>query len=170
MPYDGLTTGEIAAGEAVKQELFSKLKVITDDQEDRIADLEAGLVSFDPMEFNLIGPYSGYGASQTDVLFDRVTFAKTLTAARLLIWQAGTSGTTQVDLLYKRGGGAWTSIFQTQPSVVYSAGDGAVSTNAVFLAGASTFDLLSGDLLKLNITSVQALGKGATLQLEFEKT
>lgn len=165
MAFSALNTSEIATGEPVKSEVMTKVKENFDDHESRISTLEASVNSFPPISFVVKGMYSKFGSGQTDVLFDRLNFNITLLAARLVIDKAGTAGTTEVDIYYKRGVGAWTSIFSTKPSVAFGAGDKGISTNAVM----STTALLAGDLLRMDITSTQTLGNGFTLFLEYER-
>jgi hypothetical protein len=166
MSFTALNSSEIAASKPTKQELFQKIKDNFDDHESRITTVEGATQSFRPLEYAVFGDYWRFGGSQTEIMLDRMNLNITLTAARLLIKSAGTSGTTEVDVLYKRGVGAWTSIFSTKPSVVYSAGNYAISTNAIL----STTALLAGDLLRIDITSVQSQTNGFILQLEYEKT
>lgn len=165
MAYTAINSSEIATGEPVKAEVQTKIKDNFDDHESRIGTLESAINSFRPLEFVVKGMYSKFGSGQTDVLFDRINFNLTLLAARLVIDKAGTAGTTEVDVYYKRGVGAWTSIFSTKPSVAFGAGDKGISTNAVL----STTALQAGDLLRMDITSTQTLGNGFTLFLEYER-
>lgn len=165
MAFVALNSTEILSGKPVKNDLTLKIKNNFDDHESRIGVLETAIGSFRPIEFVVQGEYWRYGGSQTEVMIDRMNYNMTLTAARLMIKTAGTSGTTGIDILYKRGAGAWTSIFSTTPSVLYSVGDYGISTNAIF----STTALLAGDLLRLDILSVQTLGNGFDLQLEYVK-
>lgn len=165
MSYSAVTSAEVAAGEPTKQELFTKIKDNFSDHETRLTVVEAATAAFLPIEFNLTGRYADFGSTQTGVLYYRVPFNMTLTGARLLIWTAGSAGTTEMDVLYKRGVGAYTTIFTTKPSVAYGSGDNALSTNAVI----SVTSLLAADLLRLDISAVQTAGTGATLFLEYEK-
>ncbi len=166
MSYVAINSTEVLPGKPVKTDLMVKIQGDFSDHESRIAVLETALNSYRPLEFVVQGEYWRYGGAQTEVMIDRLNFNLTLTAARLMIKTAGTSGTTGVDILYKRGAGAWTSIFSTTPSVLYSIGDYGISTNAVI----STTALLAGDLLRLDIVSVQTLGNGFDVQLEYVKT
>lgn len=165
MSFTALTSAEILAGQPTRQELFTKLKADLDDHEDRMTALEAGVNSFRPIEFDLIGFYSSFGSIQTAVLYDRLNFDITILAARLICWTAGSSGTTEVDVLYKRGSGAWTSIFSTRPSLASSAGDAAISTNQVL----AVTSLLAGDLMRVDIKSVQVQGQNAQIAIEYSK-
>jgi len=165
MAFTTLTSGEIAAGEPVKQELFQKTKDNFDDHEARIASTEAAVGFVEPITFGLLGPYPLKGNSQTGVLYYRLTNSITVLAIRLFIFQAGTAGTTQVDVLYKRGANPFVSLFSTLPSVGFAAGNFGLSTDGVL----STTSLLSGDILRLDLTSVQTGGaEGAEVIIEYE--
>lgn len=164
MAYTEIPSSQVQSGEPVKAELAQQIRTNDIDFNTRLSSLETSVLERDPLFYDFVGRYSDFGSSQTGVLYDRITNDMRLTAARLIISTAGTAGTTEVDVLYKRGAGAWTSIFSTKPSVVYTAGDMAVSSNAVI----STTDLEAGDFLRIDITGVQTGGNGAKLQLEWE--
>lgn len=70
------------------------------------------------------------------------------------------SGSLEIDVKFKRGAGAWTSIFTTKPKIPYSAGNAADSdtgTGATAAVINSTYDnLLAGDQIRLDITEVPA--------------
>jgi hypothetical protein len=100
------------------------------------------------------------------VMIERINFDINILSCRLLMGTAGSAGTLSADLQYKRGVGAWTSIFSTPPSIAYTEGDFAISTNQVL----SVTQLLIGDLLRLNISSGQTAGTEFHMLLEFERT
>jgi hypothetical protein len=154
----------IESGDPVTQELFNTyIKNDLDDHETRLVSLEGGsAVAYVPFYWTV----KGYLTTLTDCGFIRVPFDITLLAARLLTQVAGSGSSTEVDIEYKRGAGAWTSVFSTKPSVS-STSDYTLSVNAVL----STTAILSGDLLRMNITAVQSGDpKGLLTVLEFEKT
>lgn len=165
MAFTAINSLEIETGEPVKKELFTKVKDDLDDHESRMTVVESAITAFLPIEFGVWGIYPAAGANQTNVLVERITFNMTLLGARLLIKTAGTAGTTDVDIQLKRGAGAFGTIFSTRPSVLYSAGDYALSTNAVF----STTDLLAGDILRLDIVTSQTAADTFILYLEYQK-
>lgn len=164
MAYTPFTTAEVTAGEPVTQDLFTKVKDDFADHETRITAVEAATSSYRPLEYDIQGGYWGLTIPYTGILYDRINFSMTLLAARLIIVTAGTSGTTTVNVEYKRGAGSWTTIFTTKPSVAYTAGDLAVSTNAVL----AVTSLQAGDFLRVNIDTVQQVTFGLKLQLEYE--
>lgn len=107
--------------------------------------------------FSMLGSYNLYGA-QTDVLLFRLTQNITITEFRTFIGNAGTSGTTTVDIQLKRGAGAFASLLTTLPSIPFGAGDfsdsatGAGATAAVI---GGTTNLLADDILRIDLTAVQ---------------
>ncbi|RTL05226.1 hypothetical protein EKK58_08745 [Candidatus Dependentiae bacterium] len=171
MAYDPILNTEIEAGDPVTQDLWTKAQENLDDHESRIISLEGGSsVAYHPFEWHVHGPYGGWAPftnSDSGCGIIRLTFNITVLGGRVLIHQAGSSGSTEIDILYKRGGGAWTSIFSTKPSVAFGAGDYAASSNAVI----STTALLAGDLIRMDITTAQGgTPFGLNGILEFEKT
>lgn len=68
------------------------------------------------------------------------------------------SGNLEIDIEFKRGAGAWTSILNVKPKIPFSAGDYADSDTG---AGATAAvintvyeDLQVGDLIRMNVTEV----------------
>jgi hypothetical protein len=103
------------------------------------------------LNYAVSGPYYQQALPKTGMSYQRLDFPVTLTSVYLFVVNAGSSGTLEVDVQYKRGGGAFTSIFGTKPSVAFGAGDYAVSSNAVL----TTTALLTNDILRLDITGAQ---------------
>ena len=164
MAYVTIPNALVSSGKPVTQELWkSYVKNDLDDHETRLVSLEGGsAVAYMPIYWTVKGPL----ATKDDCGFVRIPFDITLLAARLMTETAGSGGATEIDLEYKRGAGAWTSVFSTKPSVS-STSDYQLSTNAVF----STTALLSGDLLRMNIDTIQTGSPyGILLVLEFEKS
>lgn len=169
MAFITVPTSIIESGDPVTQELFDTyVKDNLDDHESRLVSLEGGsAVAYEPLYWNITGPYENSVPLVWTDGFIRLNFNITLLAGRLTIATAGSSGTTEIDFLYKRGAGAWTSVFSTKPSVGFAAGNMATSTNAIF----STTALLTGDFIRMHITTTQAGGPLGLLGfLEYEKT
>lgn len=160
MAFVALTLAEIAAGEPNKQELWTKLRDNQADFDSRIAGVEN--IQQLPIFFRLTGPLD-FGALETFIDIHRINFDMTILAGRLLTITAGGSGSNEIDILFKRGAGAWTSIFATKPVTAFGAGDLALNTGAL-----SVTSLLTGDLLRMDITAVQADAKSVVGILEFE--
>lgn len=88
---------------------------------------------------------------QDGILFHRVDAAITLNTFRVIVNDAGTSGTLTVDMEYKRGAGAWTSILSSPVSIASSSGDLAAAVGTL-----SVTSLDAGDFLRLNVDATQA--------------
>jgi hypothetical protein len=168
MAFTSLTLSLLAAGKAITQDLWTKVKDNFDDHESRISSLEATTSSFMPLTWSVDGDYSTIMVSGLAEGIDRVhrlPFAITVLNCRLLIRTPGNSGTTQINVQYKRGGGAWTSIFSTKPSVAFGVGSYAQSSNQVI----TTTALLAGDLIRMNVDSAQGgEPSGFDVFLDFE--
>lgn len=149
MAFTTITAEEIEVGEPTAKQLFEKIKDNLDDHESRIGAAETGLTARPPISFGVFGVLQNTFAKD-EMLIERVPVALTLTAARLFIKTAGTSGTTTIDVEYKRGAGAWTSILTSVISSPYTDGDYFTATGTL-----AETSLLPGDLLRLNVDSVQ---------------
>jgi hypothetical protein len=165
MAFTAITTAQIQVGEPTAKELFQKMKDNFDDHESRIVSTENSINAILVIEFNGAGPYSLKGP-QNEVMFTRISNNITVQGARLIAQTAGTAGSVEIDIKYKRGAGSWTTIFSTRPSVAFGAGDYALSTNAVL----GVTSLLAGDLVRLDITAVQTVGVGFDFNLEYVYT
>lgn len=168
MAFIPITLNEIAVGEPISNSTLTVVRENFDNHESRILGVETGAGTvYPPIILRVNGFYSTLGIYSRAVT-TTCNFNLTITGIRLIIDVAGSSGTTEVDVLYKRGGGSWTSVLTTKPSVVYSAGDNAVSSNAVLNLG--QVDLQAGDLIRLDITSTQAgAANGFSTRIDFNK-
>jgi hypothetical protein len=163
MAYTAFNASEIASEEPVKTELFGKVKDNFDNHETRIATLEATGLTIPPLLFVVKGAQYGWGTG-TGVAYRRVMYDLTLTTGKLWIIDAGTSGTLEIDIQYKRGAGAFATIFSTRPSVAFGAGDYSISTNGVL----SVTSLLTADVLRLDVTGIMTGNDEFQVFLEHE--
>lgn len=172
MAFTPITEAEIKTGEPVSAETQAKIKENFDSLDQRMTTLEGGgSTVYPPIIMRVNGPYGEPGDLQIPadgILKTTPNFNLTVTGARLLIDKAGVSGTTEIDIKYKRGGGAWTSIFTAKPSVASVAGDDATSTNAEL--NPSHVNLQAGDLIRLDIVSAQKRAVGMLVRLDYIKT
>ena len=166
MAFTTITTAEIAVGEPTKNTTWTKVKDNFDDLDSRVDAL-----SLDSAQAPIIMRVNGNSGlltlPYTGFLKTTISFDLTITNIYLYIDQAGGSGTTEVDILFKRGAGAWTSVLTTKPSVAYTAGNDAISSNAV-LNGSYT-SLLAGDLIRMDITSSQVSCRNFYVRIDFTK-
>lgn len=162
MAFTALTAEEVASGKPITTSLLGKVRTNLDDHEARLGTVEGAANTYVPLRFAV----RGGAAIATAVDLERIHFNMTLLAGRLLVVTAGTAGTAEVDIEYKRGVAAWASIFATRPSVAFGAGDMALSSNGVL----GVTSLLAGDYIRLNITGVQTGCPFFIVYLEFQKT
>lgn len=150
MAQEEITTAEIQPGKPVSTEILRKAKGNIEDHETRLSAAEVGATARPPITFGVVGtlntPFAVDG-----LLHERISLAVTLTAIRVLAITAGASGTLTVDVEYKRGAGAWTSVLTAPISVDYSEGDFAVGSGTLAVTS-----LQPGDILRLNVDAVQA--------------
>ena len=165
MAFIAIDATAIESGDPVTADLWTKTKDNFDDHETRLTSVEGGSnVAYAPYNYHVSGEYP---ATFTNAGLVRIPFDIDIDGARLLVFTAGSSGSTEINFLYKRGAGAWTTIFSTRPSVPDTDGDYSISTNQVL----SVTQLLAGDLLRMDITAKQGGNpKGCLGILEFSKT
>ena len=164
MSFVVINSSEIEAGDPVTQELFAKVKDSFDNHETRIQTVEAATLSAFPIKFEVISAYAS--PATTGIIYERIFHNITLTSGKIFVVDAGVSGTTEIDIKYKRGVGAFTSIFSVVPSVAFGLGDNYLSTNGVL----STAEILSGDILRLDITTGQEFSTTTHFYLTFNFT
>ena len=174
MAFTSLTTTQVAPGQPVTGTLMGTIKTDLDDHQARLTTLEGGSSTvYAPIILTVMGHYDILGAVN-DLVRTTCNFNLQIIGAYIITDVAGTSGTLQVDLKFRRlsatvgqPGYVWTSIFTTQPLIAYSAGSDAISASGTINATYST--LLAGDLLRLDTTSVQNYGRGFFVRLDFNK-
>lgn len=172
MAFTPISENEIATGEPVSSSTATLVKENLDNLNSRVTTLEGGgSTVYPPIVLRVNGSYGESGdlaIPATGLLKTTLNFNLTVTGVRLIVDQAGISGTTEIDLEYKRGAGSWTSVFSTKPSLSYTAGNDSTSTNAVLDAG--EVNLLAGDLVRLSITSAQARSIGLMARIDYIKS
>lgn len=167
MAYTAVTTNEIATGKPTTNDTFTKIKDNFDNHETRIEDLEGGSsISYPPIILRVNG-YYGMPGAKTGILKTVANFNLTVTGVRIYIDTAGSAGTTTCDIKVSHSGGAYTSILTTLPSVVYSAGNDGVSTNAVL--DAAHVAISAGDIIRLDTTTVQTNGYSFMVRIDYTK-
>jgi hypothetical protein len=167
MAYVPINASEITTGEPVTNTTQTKIKDNANNHETRILSLEGGgNTIYPPIILRVNGTYNG--CVYESILKTTLNFNLVITGIRLLIDTAGTSGTTEVNLKYKRGAGSWVNILTTNPSVIYSAGNDALSTNAVL--NTSNVNLQAGDIVRLDMISAQSGARGFLVRIDFNKT
>ena len=167
MAFVAITTDEITTGEPVMNGMLTKVKNNFDTLDTRVTAVEGGsAVVYPPLVFSVSGEYDSLLSER--ILKTTMNFNLTITGVRILIDRAGTLGTTEIDMLYRRAGGIYTSVLTTRPSVAYTAGNDAVSSNAVL--NLAEVALQTGDILAIDLTSVQTGGVGFYVRVDYNKT
>ncbi len=161
MSFTAITDGEIATGEPVAATTQTKIQEDLNDHESRIQTLEIQVGTFPPIVLRV----NGYYQLATEILKTTTNSSITITGVHLLIDKAGSAGTTEIDVKVKSGVGSFTSIFTTKPSVAFSSGDDAISTNAIL--DATKINLIAGDILALDITSIQTDGWSFLVRIDY---
>lgn len=162
MAFVTINSADIVAGEPTKQELFSTIKDDLDDLDARLTVTESTTNLYRPIQFDVVGSY-GAEIVKDGLMFDLVRFDITILNVILFIHDAGASGSTTIDVEYKRGGGSFTSVLTSPLSVAFGSGDYATGTGTL-----GTTSLLTGDILRLNVDAIQASAAGFSVLIEFE--
>ncbi|MDX9730208.1 MAG: hypothetical protein RBT63_00420 [Bdellovibrionales bacterium] len=168
MAFTPLTGSEIAVGKAVRNETQEKIRDNFDNHEARINGLETGgSMVYPPLIMRVNGNYAFQPIDQ-QILITTCNFDLMVTGVFLLLDVAGFSGTTEIDVEYKRGSAAWESVFTTRPSIPSSAGNNAISTNAVL--NPDNVEIQAGDLIRLILKSKQSGNpRGLMARIDFNK-
>jgi len=153
MAFVTVSTGQIAVGEPVKNELLTKIKDNEDDLDGRTASLEASASRIVVLQDIVVnsGQYSSSATIEELVLFVAPSDFNLITA-EVTVFEDSASGTLEIDLLRSTTGfaGAFSTVFSTKPSVAAGSGNDTTSVNTVF----STTAISEGDILRVDITSL----------------
>ena len=149
MAFTTIPSSWLDVGDPTKKELFDRIKDNEDDLDDRLTDVEAATTNETPIQFQVTGPYWNESLPINDAAhIIRIPFDIKLTSARLQITDDGTAGTLNIDVKYKRGAGAWTTVFSATPSIANGGGDYGQTTGTLTVT-----DLDAADLLRLDVTT-----------------
>jgi len=169
MPFTNLTTGEISTGEPVSNGTMTKVKDNFDNLNTRVTAVEGGSNTvYPPMILRVNGNAAKLATPYNGFLKTTCNFNLTVTGVRIITDVAGSSGSTEIDIKFKRGSDPYTSIFSTKPLLSYTAGNDAVSTNAIL--NPTYVNLQTGDIIRLDITGVQTAGKNFMVRIDYVKT
>lgn len=167
MSFVAITSTEIATGKPVASSTQSQIKNNFDNHETRITSLESGsATAYPPIILRVNGLYDSLSAN-TGILKTTANFALTITGVRVIVDQAGSSGTLTCDIKKSHSGGSYTSVLSTLPSVGYASGNDATSTNGV--VNSSTASVAAGDILRLDTTGVQTGGRNFMVRIDYTK-
>jgi hypothetical protein len=161
MSFITIPSAWILVGEAIKKQLFTRIKDNLDNHETRINAVEAGINKVDIFNFEVTGYIFNYTALELigigtykapqDMIITEVKIAILNSASSP--YTSSSSGSTKIDLERSINGGAtWSTVLIGQPTVgdgYYLAGE--TSTIVSFITGGEI--LLQDQLLRVNVTS-----------------
>lgn len=161
MVFTALTEEEVLPGEPCKSELFDKIRGNLDDIQSRLTVQEGTTGGFAPLEFYFAGTWDS-GDAEDEVGTWRVFRNITLLAARLFVSDAGSAGTLEVEV-ERWNGSAWSSITTGPLSAAHTDGDKYVTSGTISIP-----DIDQGQLLRVNLNSVQTDMKDFAVYVEYE--
>lgn len=155
MPFQVINSSEIDVGDALKKELFDKVKNSLDDLNTRLGSVESGGSKIEVFRYTIMNAASSSTMTGLDYFIANSAF--NLTNATVQIFEKGTlTGTLEIDVKKSTtnlNGPSFTTVFSTKPSVnLTTAADYAVSTNQVF--NTATTAIAVGNILRLDITQL----------------
>jgi hypothetical protein len=159
MAFSSISSAVIAVGQAIKAELWGKVKDNFDDHETRINAIESTTSKIPIIKFYVLNASSFSTATGLFYWESNDTF--TITSAYVQIFEKGSlSGTFEVDIEKSTtdlNSTSFTSIFTTKPSITFaSVADYAKSTNQVF--DPTKISMVPGNYLRFDITQTPASG------------
>lgn len=168
MPLDP-AIADRANGQIIDEDWFNFIKTNLEDHDTRLIALET-LVR--QIQFKIEDFYYDFATSSTLPITNVMNFKLlediTIIDCQLWVDINGSAGTNEVDIQFKRGAGAWTSILTTKPSVGFGSGSNFTSANGVLNNAFN--DLLADDLLRLDVTNLQTDGFGFAALLDYQRT
>lgn len=167
--YQALNSTEISTGEPTTNSMLTKVKDNFDNHEERLLAAETGSSTvYTPIVFGVYGRASDIPtASRTGYIKSTLNFNITVTGIRIIVDKAGVSGSHEIDVLFSRSGASYASLLSTKPSVSYTAGNDAISTNTVL--DVNNVDLMAGDIIRMDLTSVQSMGSNFIIRIDYNK-
>jgi hypothetical protein len=159
MAFTPINSNEIEVGDAIKAELWNKVKTDLDDLDERTTNLEISTPKINFIKFLLLN--GSVFPTATGLYYYEADEAFTITEANIRIFEKGSlTGAVEIDI--KRSttdmdNASFTTIFTTKPKITYaSASDYDKSTNQVF--NGSQINIAVGDILRLDITETPGNG------------
>lgn len=160
MAFTPLDSNMIAAGKPTRQELFQATKDNFDDHETRITSLQGSIGQSIPIDFAITGEVS-QGYVMNGLLHHRIHQNLTVLGVRLMTMSAGSAGTIEVDVKYKRGASPFTTLLTANITQGFAAGNYAVTSGVIGFP-----NLLLGDILRLDVVSVQTGAREVHVYIE----
>lgn len=155
MAFSTISSAVIAAGQAIKAELWGKVKDNFDDHETRINLIESSSSKLEIIKFYALN--ASDFSTATGLFYWESNDTFTITSAYVQIFEKGTlTGTFEVDIKKSTtdlNSTSFTTIFTTKPSITFaSVADYAKSTNQVF--DPTKVSIVAGNYLRFDITQM----------------
>lgn len=159
MAYDPLTSAQIEAGKATKEEIFSKLKSNQDSFNTDIENLKQTAV-IDMINLHISGDIKDYSISdiQTRAPIFKAPVSGSITSFVFGLLTTSTSGTLEIDILKSTDNGINFSTLLNSPVELTTFAIGDLSGTVDFINAAAQ-DFNQNDLIKVLITGIQ-VGQG----------
>lgn len=161
MAFTPINNAEIAVGNAVKKELFEKVKDNFDDHESRISALSLGAAPVVVFHFDVVNASSA--STLTGLCHYEAIAAFTLTTVKVQIFETGSivSGILEIDVKKSTtdlDDANFSSVLTTLPSIDFSTAVDYDSDLGVLDGVAQSVG--AGDYLRLDVTSLPSLPLG----------
>lgn len=160
-------------GQVIDQTWFNQIN-------DELVDINDRLIANTSGDSFLFKGEGDYGSIGLKTGFNGpyiISKAVTITGGTLKFLTAPSAGNLEIDIEFKRGAGAWTSVFDQRPKIPAAAGDLATSDTGsgatAALINTSVEELESGDLIRLNTTEVPGgsdITSAFLMQLRYDVT
>lgn len=159
MAYNPILDAELDVGDALKKELFDKIKGNINDHEDRLADIETGARKVEVFKSLVLNASSA--STLTGLMYYVADDDFTLTSATVTIFEKGSlTGALEIDLkksVTDLDGTSFTTVFTTKPKITLaSVANYATSNNQVFDNG--QVSIQAGDFIRFDVTQMPASG------------
>jgi hypothetical protein len=157
--FTPINPSEIEVGEAIKKELWDKVKESLDDLDSRLTPVETVSGKVTVFKFPVVNASSA--SSLTGMTYFTADFPFNLTTAFIQIFEKGSlTGTLEIDVRRSTtnlDNSSFSSVFTTRPSInITAAANYAQSTNAVFDVNQTAIQ--TGDHLRLDTTALPSGG------------
>jgi len=165
MAFVTIPTGWLAVGQALKKQLFDRIKDNFDDHETRLSSVEAGTNKVELFNFEVAGYITNYSTAElTGIGTFKANSNLTITEAKIVLINgpfspvsSGLTGAIEIDLQRSVNNGlTWNSIFLVRPKIEDGINTtGSASQTPTFITGGES--ITQGDLVRLSVTSKKDL-------------
>ena len=159
MAFEVINASEIDVGDALKKELFDKVKNSLDNLDTRTTSLEAGAAKVDVFRYIVTNATSANSMTGLDYYVATESF--TITNATIQIFEKGSlTGELEIDIKKSTTDldtASFSTIFTIKPKLTWaSIANYAISTNQTFDSG--NISVVSGDILRFDVTEFPLSG------------